>query len=276
MPYGVASGNQAGLRHAILEADPLPPSEVVLTDEKIAIPEATQKLEVMTETRAIARKRLQKKLAGDLDTILLKALRKEPHKRYASVEQLSEDIRRYIERRPVIARMDTPGYRWTKFVKRNAIGVTAGAAAALVLTITAGVALQSSRQATAALSETQQRFLSVEREMLRSANALGEAQMKSGDNGTAFISYNRALQLAADVAAAESASGGSITADTRMAMAEANTRMGQILISTGTREAAIGRFAKAKEIYQQLPASEEIKAALQKLDQLSETARSGQ
>ena len=56
----------------------------------------------------------------------------------------------------------------------------AGAAAALVLTITAGVALQSSRQATAALSETQQRFLSVEREMLRSANALGEAQMKIG------------------------------------------------------------------------------------------------
>ena len=63
---------------------------------------------------------LKHKLAGDLDMIILKALRKEPQRRYISVEQFSEDVRRYLEGRPVIARSDTFGYRTTKFLRRNA------------------------------------------------------------------------------------------------------------------------------------------------------------
>jgi tetratricopeptide (TPR) repeat protein len=53
------------------------------------------------------------------------ALRKEPHRRYLSVEQFSEDIGRYLEGRPVIARLDTPGYQLTKFLRRNGEGVAA-------------------------------------------------------------------------------------------------------------------------------------------------------
>src|SRR4029077_116220 len=71
-----------------------------------------------------------KLLRGDLDNIVLKALRKEPERRYASVDQFSEDIRRYLEGRPVIARKDTLGYRTSKFIARNKIAV---AAAALIL-----------------------------------------------------------------------------------------------------------------------------------------------
>jgi eukaryotic-like serine/threonine-protein kinase len=274
MPYGAAAKTHAGLHHAILEGDPIPPSSVVLADEHVAIPEATQKIEIVMETRANARKRLRSKLAGDLDTIILKALRKEPHKRYVSVEQFSEDIRRYLERRPVIARMDTPGYRWAKFVKRNAVGVSVGTAAALVLMITAGASIQSSRTASAALSETQRRYLNVEREMMHSTNALGVLQMNAGDTATAFVTFNRMLQLAMDISAAESSAGGSSTPDTQLAMAEGNMRMGEILLNTGSHEAAIGRFVKAREIYQRLPANPENQATLAKLDELSETARS--
>ena len=86
-----------------------------------AVPEATQKMEAVSETRDKARKRLSKKLAGDLDMIVLMALRKEPHRRYVSVEQFSEDIRRYLEGRPVIARLDTPAT-----VSRNSSAATAG------------------------------------------------------------------------------------------------------------------------------------------------------
>ena len=92
-------------------------------------------MEAISESRDKARKRLRKKLAGDLDNIILMALRKEPHRRYLSVEQFSEDIGRYLERRPVIARLDTPGYQFAKFVRRNVEGV----AAAVVI----GVALIS-------------------------------------------------------------------------------------------------------------------------------------
>ena len=64
-----------------------------------------------------------RRVRGDLDTIVLKALRKEPERRYASVEQLVEDLRRHDEGLPVRARADTLAYRATKFVRRHRAGV---------------------------------------------------------------------------------------------------------------------------------------------------------
>ena len=78
-----------------------------------------------------------KSLRGDLDNIVLMALRKEPHRRYASAEQLSEDIRRHLEGLPVIACKATVSYRAAKFVQRNKIGVTA--AAIILLTLIGGI-----------------------------------------------------------------------------------------------------------------------------------------
>lgn len=64
-------------------------------------------------------------LKGDLDNIVLKALKKEPDRRYESVEQFSEDVRRYLAQLPVSARPDTFSYRASKFIKRNRVGVVA-------------------------------------------------------------------------------------------------------------------------------------------------------
>lgn len=72
-------------------------------------------------------------LRGDLDTICLKALRKEPERRYASAEQLADDLQRYLEGRPVAAQPDTVGYRTRKFVERHRAGVTAAAAVVLLI-----------------------------------------------------------------------------------------------------------------------------------------------
>jgi non-specific serine/threonine protein kinase/serine/threonine-protein kinase len=78
-----------------------------------------------------------KLLRGDLDNIVLLALRKEPARRYSTVEQFSEDIRRYLEGLPVIARKDTFAYRAAKFVGRHKVGVAS--AALVVLAIIAGL-----------------------------------------------------------------------------------------------------------------------------------------
>ena len=67
-----------------------------------------------------------KSLKGDLDTIILKALRKEPARRYASVEQFAGDVQRHLDGLPVIARPDTFSYRFEKFVSRNRVSVIAG------------------------------------------------------------------------------------------------------------------------------------------------------
>ena len=61
-------------------------------------------------------------LKGDIDNIILKAIHKEPERRYDSVEQFSEDIRRHIIGLPVIARKDTASYRFSKFVQRHKVG----------------------------------------------------------------------------------------------------------------------------------------------------------
>jgi serine/threonine-protein kinase len=71
--------------------------------------------------------RLRKGLAGDLDTIVLKALRKEPDRRYRSAEALLEDLRRRRAGLPVHARPDTLRYRTRKFIRRNRMGLGAGA-----------------------------------------------------------------------------------------------------------------------------------------------------
>ena len=92
-------------------------------------------------------KSTRKILGEDLDTILSKALRKEPARRYASVDQLSEDLRRYIEGRPVLARKDTLSYRARRFVTRHRFGVAAAVLVALLLAATTGTALWQARRA---------------------------------------------------------------------------------------------------------------------------------
>jgi non-specific serine/threonine protein kinase/serine/threonine-protein kinase len=74
-----------------------------------------------------------KTLRGDLDNIVLKALRKEPERRYRSVDQFSGDIRRHLEGLPVQARQDTAAYRASKFVQRHKLGVVAAGLVALAL-----------------------------------------------------------------------------------------------------------------------------------------------
>jgi serine/threonine-protein kinase len=76
---------------------------------------------------------LARALDGDLDNIVLKAMRKEPARRYASAEALAADIQSYLDGRPVQARPDTWTYRAGKFVKRNALGVASASGVALLV-----------------------------------------------------------------------------------------------------------------------------------------------
>src|SRR5438309_871687 len=120
-PYKIDSRTPVNVARAITEQEPTKPSTAVAKRDgssKIQIPSS-------------------KILRGDLDNIVLKALRKEPERRYASVGQFSEDIRRYLEGRPVIARKDTLGYRTSKFIGRNKIAVAA--AVLIVLSLVGGI-----------------------------------------------------------------------------------------------------------------------------------------
>jgi serine/threonine-protein kinase len=122
------------VERAVLEEEPERPALAVLSGEQV--PDARDQRQPASErvsrNRGTTPARLARRLAGDLDNIVRMALRKEPGRRYASVEQLSEDVRRHLDGQPVLARRDSVGYRASKFVRRHPAGVF-GSAAAVVL-----------------------------------------------------------------------------------------------------------------------------------------------
>ncbi|HPK65052.1 MAG TPA: serine/threonine-protein kinase [Thermoanaerobaculia bacterium] len=85
-----------------------------------------------------ARRRLARELAGDLDTIVLVALRPQPERRYGSVEAFAADLRNWLEERPIAARPDSVGYRFRSFVRRHSFGVSA--ALAILVALLGGLA----------------------------------------------------------------------------------------------------------------------------------------
>jgi len=138
LPYRFASFAPSEIHRVVCQQEPDKPSVVVRrVAEAPARPSAQQTARLtpheVSRARRSAPARLQRELTGDLDTIVMMALRKEPERRYESVAALAEDLRRYLEGRPVRARVDTWRYRAGKFVRRNALGVVAAAGLVLLL-----------------------------------------------------------------------------------------------------------------------------------------------
>lgn len=104
---------------------------------------------------AVAARRLSRRLRGDLDTILLKALQKEPAHRYPSVEALAQDLRRFLEGRPIHARPQHVGYRLRKYLGRHRWGVALGSVAVLALLALALTALWQMQQARREIARAQ-------------------------------------------------------------------------------------------------------------------------
>ncbi|HXU46435.1 MAG TPA: protein kinase [Thermoanaerobaculia bacterium] len=103
------------------------------------------------------------RLGTDLDAIVLTAMRKDPARRYASADQLSEDLRRYLAGLPVLARRDSIGYRTRKFVARHRPGVAAAALAGIALVATTGIAVEQARVAERQRARAERRFADVRR-----------------------------------------------------------------------------------------------------------------
>jgi serine/threonine protein kinase len=143
-PFELRSSRLADLERIICEQPALAPSEAVERARR----DAPGLAEEHATCRSTSVARLRKRLSGDLDNIVLMSMRKEPQRRYSSVEQMSSDVDRHLQGLPVIATRDTWRYRTGKFVARHAFGVGAGAVLAILLsTFAAAILLQSQRVA---------------------------------------------------------------------------------------------------------------------------------
>lgn len=157
-PYRLATFGTYEIVRAVLEQEPERPSSSASKDAKLA-----------------------RRLRGDLDAIVLKAMAKETSRRYGTVEQLQADVQRYLGGMPVIARPESRSYLTRKFVRRHRLGVAAAAGAAvLVLSFAAMMTIQSSR------IRAQSQRIAIERDR---AEQVAELLLKSiqsvtpGDNG---------------------------------------------------------------------------------------------
>ena len=126
-PFGNAQSPAANLERALREVPPAPPQSL-LTEESARL-------------RSSSRTKLASLLHGDLRNVMLKAIEADPRRRYGSVEQLAEDLRRWLAGQPVLAREQTLLYRGMRFAKRHAwpLAATAVVGAALCVSILVAV-----------------------------------------------------------------------------------------------------------------------------------------
>lgn len=147
-PYEVPRESLAKAERIICETDPLPPHKVLngVTDGGGADPGSAARSEeqaAFARQRSTSLPRLRRQLAGDLGHIILKALRKEPDRRYRSVGDMAGDLRRYLRQMPVTARPDSASYRLKRFVARHRTSVAAGGLLTLMALALVGMGIRS-------------------------------------------------------------------------------------------------------------------------------------
>lgn len=121
-------------------------------------------------------RQLRKRLRGDLDKIILKAMHKEPARRYESAGKLASDIRRYLSGKPVAAHPDSRVYRMRKFIQRHYIGVAASATIFLMLIAGTSVALWQANRASEAALAAQHEAERASTALQKSEEALARAE----------------------------------------------------------------------------------------------------
>ncbi|MDQ2776359.1 MAG: protein kinase [Acidobacteriota bacterium] len=121
-PYRITGSLWEDTVRTVCEREPTRPSAVITSG-----PLAKADAEQISRSRGTTIDALRKRLSGDLDNILAVALRKEPNRRYKSVDHLTEDIQRHLDGRPVSARGDSLIYRSHKFIGRHKLATLAAA-----------------------------------------------------------------------------------------------------------------------------------------------------
>ncbi len=153
-PFNLKDRNALEMIEAVCNTDPPAPSSC--RDVEFGVGTLTDR--GSPETSGTGRVFTSSELRGDIDNIVLTALRKDPNARYSSVEQFSEDIRRYLDGLPVIARAATLRYRAGKFVRRHRAPVAFAAVAVIGLIVGTGTATWQAVVARNESARAEQRF----------------------------------------------------------------------------------------------------------------------
>jgi len=126
-PHGSEHSTPAQLARAVMDMEP----------RRLSDFQADSDIATIAAARSCTPERLRRVLRGDLETIVAKALKKNPAERYSNVQQLADDLRRHLDHRPIGARADSTLYRLRRFARRNWLPLGACAALMLVVIVSA-------------------------------------------------------------------------------------------------------------------------------------------
>jgi len=233
-PYRVSSARPTDIPRIICETEPPPPSRTVArADTGDGWPVSVS---AAAAARATIPARLKRQLEGDLDNIVLYALRKEPARRYRTVNEFAEDLKRYQARHPVLARPDTWTYRSSRFLRRHAAGVSMSAAMVALLV------------AFAVATVVQNRRIAEERDTAQQVSAFLEDIFVESDPGNARganITAREILERGAERIASELDGRPGIQATLMGTIGRVYLSLGEFEPSVGMLERALG-MARAR------------------------------
>ena len=240
-PYELVNGPTQEFAREVCEKDPQKPSSVVLRVQSTSEGNPENRPGAF---RKISPEKLRKRLRGDIDNIVLMALRKEPARRYASANDLGEDIRRHLDSVPVRARNDSAWYRTTKFVARHKAGVAASVIVAIAMMAGLIVTLHEARVARIERARAERRFNDVR----KLANSLmfevhDSIRDLPGALPARKLLVNRALEYLDSLS--QEASGDT---DLQRELAAAYDRVGDLLGYSGA--ANLGDYEGARQSYE--------------------------
>ena len=218
-PYQLDDDSDITIQSAILHQEPTKPSTMVTATEGPST--------------------LYNQLRGDLDTILLKTLRKEPERRYESVQAFSDDVGRYLDHLPVEARGDALSYRVRKFVCRHRAGLVVVAAFVVVVVGFIAALIHQTRLATE------------ERDKARAQTEIAERQKERAERTTEVFKdvlrgSDPEIARGTDITVREVLDGGA--EKLKVTLAEEPEILADLLTTTGEVYISLGEFGQAEGV----------------------------
>jgi eukaryotic-like serine/threonine-protein kinase len=250
LPYHLDHDSSYDLAHAICETEPEKPSTAVECLRQImdrTRPAARVTPQWISSCRNTTPDKLRRTLSGDLDHILLKALRKEPQRRYASAQDFAKDLRSYALGLPVSARRGTFSYRSGKFVARNKISLAVTAIFVLFLLAGAVAIVREARIARMQQARAERRFDSLNKLTNSMLFEFHDAiQTLPGSTAARELVVRRALEYLEQIAAE-----GHNDSATLRNLAAAYERIGLIRSEEGHPHlGGVGSFQTAQQLYE--------------------------
>lgn len=181
-PYRFKELTASEIERVICESEVVRPSYAIQRGEENDSDQSSGTgltIEAVCDARRERPESLRRKLKGDLDNIVLMALRKEPERRYSSVEKMADDIRRHLTGMPVLATNDSFGYRAQKFVRRNRIPVAAvgivllSLVIGLVATVWQSRAVRREKQKAESINAFLEKMLNYSNPLVRTSQSQG-------------------------------------------------------------------------------------------------------